>query len=119
VTTTIADPVTSPAVLSPDAAPVTRQHNDSGNLTGVQPGELAGVITLSADYRDGPVSVDNGMCNPLWRVPAMWRVVFPDGQALSVANADPANPIKLVPSGGFVTCRGQLGVAQPADVGAP
>jgi hypothetical protein len=82
------------------------------------PGELLGVIGLQAEYRDGPATVDNGLCTPLWVTPAIWRVALPDGQAMRTANADPSNSFKLVPSGGLVTCRGRLGGNVPATVGS-
>ena len=72
-----------------------------------------------SEYRDGPASVDSGLCEPLWVVPATWRVVLPGGSALTVPNADPANRARLVSSGGFVTCRGRLGVVPPASVTSP
>jgi hypothetical protein len=31
---------------------------------------------LAAEYRDGPPSVDGGYCQPLWVMPAAWRVVL-------------------------------------------
>jgi len=78
------------------------------------PGELAAALHLIAEYRDGPAKVDRGLCNPLWAVPATWRVVFPGGSSLAVANADRYNP-GVVPSGGFVTCGGQAAGTGPAD----
>jgi hypothetical protein len=92
--------VTGPAVLTP-----ARQ---------IDP--LVGQLVLIAEYRDDPAAA-GGLCEPFWVVPAAWRVVFPGGESLDVANADPANPTKLVPSGGFVTCRGELSAAQPSAVG--
>ncbi|HUZ51628.1 MAG TPA: hypothetical protein VMU94_03770 [Streptosporangiaceae bacterium] len=77
------------------------------------------MLGLSAEYRDGPANVDRGLCAPLWVVPATWRVAFPGGGALTAANADPADPAKLVPSGGFVTCHGELGRVGPAAVAWP
>jgi len=110
VTATVRFPVTGVAVLSPaarTASPVDQQRD-----------QLAGQLGLIAEYRDDPVSGE--LCNPFWVVPADWRVVFPGGQALITANAAPGNPAPtLVPSGGFVTCRGQLSALQPAYVGAP
>jgi hypothetical protein len=100
VTASARFPVTEPAVLSP-----ARQAD-----------ALVGQLMLTAEYRDDPAAA-NGLCEPYWAVPATWRVVFPGGQVLTVANAAPGNPVKLVPSGGFVTCRGELGAAQHASVG--
>jgi hypothetical protein len=71
---------------------------------------------LVDEYRDDAATA-NGLCEPLWVVPATWRVVLPGGQSLSAANAAPANPVKLVPSGGFVTCGGEFNAAQHATVG--
>jgi hypothetical protein len=73
-------------------------------------------VTLAAEYRDGPASVDNGDCEPLWVIPATWRIALPDG-TLMVANA--GSVPMLSKSGGLVTCRGQLDAAQPVLVRAP
>lgn len=116
-TTTRGMEVTGPAVLTQNAGPV--RWRPPGELAGTRPGELTGVLRLISEYRDGPASVDGGLCQPLWVVPATWRVGLPDGRHLLVRNADPANPAGLVRSGGFVTCRGQLGVIQPASVTSP
>jgi len=118
VTRTVRFPLGGVAVLSPGAGPVTRAGS-RGTGGGVAPGELTGVLGLSAEYRDGPANVDRGLCAPLWVVPATWRVAFPGGGALTAANADPADPAKLVPSGGFVTCHGELGRVGPAAVAWP
>jgi hypothetical protein len=115
VTGTIRPDVTGTAVLSPHETQVTRGYG--GRLAGERSGEFIGEVPLYAEYRDGPSAVDNGYCGPLWVVPATWRVVLPDGKALTVANADRSNPSKLVRSGGFVTCRGRMGMVQPASVG--
>lgn len=77
-------------------------------LDRVHSGELVGELGLQAEYRDGPATVDNGFCMPLWVIPAIWRVRLPDGHAITVPNADPSNSFKLAPSGGLVTCRGKL-----------
>ena len=114
VTRTLRMNVRGTAVLSPDAGPV--RWRAPGRLTGTRPGELAGLVTLAAEYRDGPADVDNGDCSPLWVIPATWRIGLPDG-TLTVANA--ASVPLLSTSGGLVTCRGQLDLAQPAVVGAP
>jgi hypothetical protein len=115
VTGTIRPDVAGTAVLSPHESQIIRGRG--GRLAGVRPGEFLGEVPLSAEYRDGPSSVDNGYCERLWVVPATWRVVLPDGKALTVANADRSNPSKLVRSGGFVTCRGRMGEVQPVSVG--
>jgi hypothetical protein len=117
VTTSATFPLDGTTVLSPGARPVARQSGN-GKLSGMVPGELLGVIGLQAEYRDGPATVDNGLCTPLWVTPAIWRVALPDGQAMRTANADPSNSFKLVPSGGLVTCRGRLGGNVPATVGS-
>jgi hypothetical protein len=90
-----------------------------GVLSGARPGELTGAIPLMSEYRDGPASADSGQCEPLWVVPATWRVTLPGGGVLTVANAQAANPAGLVRSGGFVTCRGRLGIPAPVTVGSP
>ena len=103
-------------MLTPDAGPI--RWRPPGVLAGTRPGELTGSVPLISEYRDGPAGVDGGLCEPLWVVPASWRVTLPGG-VLTVANAAAANPAGLVRSGGFVTCRGRLGVAAPATVGSP
>jgi len=108
-TETVRDQVAGVTVLSPRA--IQRQ--------GTALGELVGVLVLGAEYRDGPATVDNGSCVPLWVIPTSWRILVPGGQYLTVANADRASPVKLVGSGGLVTCRGQLGAPGPAYVGSP
>lgn len=118
VTPAIRSQVVGETVLSPRVGKVTRQAR-TGDLAGLQPGQMVGLLELVAEYRDGPARVDGGICAPLWVVPAAWRIGFADGHALTVRNADPKNPVKLVASGGFVTCRGQLGLAQPGYVGFP
>lgn len=100
VTASVSFPVTSPAVLSPAG----------------QPDALVGQLVLDDDYRDDAAAA-SGLCEPFWVVPANWRIVLPGGQSLSAANAAPANPVKLVPSGGFVTCHGELGATGHAAVG--
>ena len=115
-TTTRVDQVQGSAVLTPDAGPI--RWRPPGVLAGTRPGELTGSVQLISEYRDGPADVDRGLCEPRWVVPASWRVTLPGG-ALTVANAATADPAGLVPSGGFVTCRGRLGAAAPATVGSP
>lgn len=116
-TTTIRGSVSGVSVLTPHAGPI--RWRPPGTLAGTRPGELTDELDLISAYRDGPANVDNGLCTPLWVVPATWRVTFPGGHALTVANADPADQLKLAGSGGLVTCRGRLGLAQAASVGAP
>jgi len=117
-TTTTRLPVSGVTVLSPDAGPITSHVSGASTISGAWPGELAGLVSLVAEYRDS-AATSNGLCAPLWVIPTTWRVTFPDGGALLVSNADPGDPVKLTPSGGFVTCRGQLGALQPAYVGSP
>src|SRR5262249_49977366 len=88
------------------------------HVCGVHPGELTGQAELIAHYRDGPPRVNHGLCEPLWVIPATWRVKLL-GATLSVANRDSADLDKLVLSGGLVTCRGQLGGYGPAPVVSP
>lgn len=103
------------AILSPRARPVGRSPGD--RLTGVRPGEAIGQLTLIAEYRDDPTGADKGICEPHWIVPASWRLTLPSGRSLTVANADRSNPGGILPSGGFVTCRGEMAAAGPAEVG--
>ncbi|HEX2323234.1 MAG TPA: hypothetical protein VHJ18_30025 [Streptosporangiaceae bacterium] len=116
VTSTVSFPLVGTNVLSPGAGPITRTR--SGRLSGIASGELIGVLHLQAEYRDGPANVDNGLCTPLWVTPATWRVRLPGGQAITTVNSDLTNSFKLAPSGGLVTCRGQLGGDVPETVGS-
>jgi hypothetical protein len=115
-TTTRVDDVQGSAVLTAEAGPI--RWRPPGVLAGTRPGELTGSVSLISEYRDGPAGVDRGLCEPLWVVPASWRVTLPGG-VLTVPNAAAANPGGIVSSGGFVTCRGRLGVAAPATVSSP
>src|SRR5260370_855381 len=105
-------------VRRPRAGAITRPANPAAALVRVHPGELTGQVELIAEYRDGSPSVSHGLCTPLWVIPATWRVRMPEG-ILSVANRDPAGHDKLVPSGGLVTCRGQIGGYDPVTVAPP
>ncbi|HEX5190015.1 MAG TPA: PASTA domain-containing protein [Streptosporangiaceae bacterium] len=114
VTATVGYPVTGVAVLSPGIGTVARS-SPGGTGTGMHPGDLTGVSTLRAEYRDGPAGVDRGLCAPLWVVPASWRVTLAGGTSLVVANIN-RHDRGLVPSGGLVTCRGRLDGAGSATV---
>jgi hypothetical protein len=63
--------------------------------------------------------VHSGYCQPFWVVPVTWRIALPGGGALAAPNVDARNPIRLVRSGGLVTCQGRLGIAGPVTVGPP
>ena len=76
-TTTRVDQVQGSAVLTPDAGPI--RWRPPGVLAGTRPGELTGSVQLISEYRDGPADVDRGLCEPLWVVPASWRVTLPGG----------------------------------------
>jgi hypothetical protein len=107
VTGTVRSTFAAPGVLSPHAAPI--PYNSSP-----APGELAYAWPLSAEYRDGPANVNGGMCQPLWVVPATWRVTA-GGATFDVPNADPRNPERYAPGGGLITCQGRLNQpGQPA-----
>ena len=101
-----------PAVLSPDAAPVSRK----GRLA---PGELVGTLLLAAAYRDDAASPD-GLCTAHQVAPARWRLTLPAGPAITVPNAVPhwAGP-SLAPRGGLTTCRGRVSATGPVTVGQP
>ncbi len=100
VTSTAASAFTDPGVLSPHAGPVP-------DFTAPPPGELVYGWTLAAEYRDGPPSVGRGYCQPLWVIPAAWRVVLANGTFV-IRNADPRTR-GLAPTGGLITCQGRLG----------
>jgi hypothetical protein len=116
-TGTAGRPVTQPvtfavagvAVLSPATGPVSQRITLGGSPQSAARGAFVASLLLEAEYRDGPASVDRGYCAPLWVIPAAWRVTLPDGQVLTVANADRFNPVGFDgTSGGLVTCRGEL-----------
>ena len=107
-TQAISEPVSGLGVLTPTAS-----------LTDPRPGELIGIIQLLSEYRDGPAKVDRGYCQPLWVVPAAWRIALPGGGTLGGPNVDARNPFRLVRSGGLITCQGRLGTAGPVTVGPP
>jgi Protein of unknown function (DUF4232) len=103
VTNTATSVFADPGVLSPHAPPVPANAAPA-------PGELAYGWTLAAAYRDGPAGIDHGYCQPLWVIPAAWRIVLPGGTTLVVLNADSRNR-GVAPSGGLITCQGRLGTA--------
>jgi hypothetical protein len=104
-TATIKAAVAGPGLLSPHAAPVP-------DGAPAPAGELLYGWLLMAEYRDGPASVDNGLCQPDWVIPASWRVTLPGGATVVVPNKDPGDVIGLHgAAGGLVTCRGQLDTA--------
>jgi hypothetical protein len=117
VTQPVTFPVAGVAVLSPATGPVSQRIIVGGSPQSAVHGAFVASLALGAEYRDGPPSVDHGYCEPLWVIPAAWRVTLPHGQALTVANADRFNPVGFGgSSGGLVTCRGELGGIQPATV---
>ena len=105
VTSTIAVRITPPGVLSARAAAIPAH-------AGPPPGELAYYWMLAAEYRDGPPSVDGGYCQPLWVIPAAWRVALGNGATFTIRNADPAGASPMSRSGGLITCQGRLGADQ-------
>jgi hypothetical protein len=107
VTVTVKTPVTGPAILSPGA---TMDHAGRPAASA-----LVEAISLIAEYRDDPKSPSGALCTPHWIVPASWSVGLPGGGHVSGPNASPGDPSKLVPSGGFVTCRGKFSVPAPAN----
>jgi hypothetical protein len=117
VTQQVTFPVAGVAVLSPATGPVSQRITVGGSPQSAARGAFVAGLALAAEYRDGPASVDHGYCEPLWLIPAAWRVTLPHGQALTVANADRYNPVGFGgSSGGLVTCRGELGGTRPATV---
>lgn len=101
VTHLVTGQVLAPGVLSPHVTGTVRGAPTAG--------ALAEAIRLTAEYRDDSKS-PNGLCTPHWVIPARWSVRLAGGAVISVRNSDPANPGKLVRSGGFVTCRGRFGL---------
>lgn len=111
VTSTAAATFAVPGVLSPGAPPIPEHAAPAA-------GELAYGWTISAEYRDGPVSVSNGYCQPLWVIPATWRITLAGGATFLIRNADPYDR-GLSPTGGLITCQGRLGSALPPSYLAP
>jgi hypothetical protein len=110
VTASVTSTFAGPGTLSPDAAPVPDGRSPP-------PGEIVYLWLLTSEYRDGPANVDNGICEPDWVVPASWRITLASGATFTVANSDPDNSLRLVTSGGLVTCLGRLSsAAQPASM---
>jgi hypothetical protein len=108
VTATVTSAFAGPRVLSPHAAPVPAGGTPA-------PGELAYGWVLQAEYRDGPATVHNGMCQPDWVIPASWLITLPRGATVVIPNADLRDPAPMTSGGGLVTCLGRLGAAgQPA-----
>jgi len=103
VTSTAASAFSDPGVLSPHAPPVP-------DFAAPPPGELVYGWMLAAGYRDGPARVDHGYCQPLWVIPAAWRIALPGGTSLVIPNTDPHNR-GMAPTGGLITCQGRLGAA--------
>jgi len=117
VTQPVTFPVAGAAVLSPATGPLRQRITTVGRPRSAARGAFVVALALQAEYRDGPAGVDHGYCEPLWVIPAAWRVTLPDGHALTGANADRLNPAGFGGSGGgLVTCRGELGGIQPATV---
>ena len=75
-----------------------------------RPGELACGWTLAAGYRDGAPGIDRGYCQPLWVIPAAWRIILPRGATVVTGNADQHNR-GLASPGGLITCQGRPGAA--------
>ncbi|GEM_PF-3389586 len=116
VTRTVVFPVAGAALLSPATGPVSQRVTTAGSPQAAARGAFVAILALAAEYRDGPASVDHGYCEPLWITPAGWRVTLPDGQSLTVPNADPFTSARFSRSGGLVTCRGELAGVPPATV---
>jgi hypothetical protein len=104
VTNTVAAWIEPPGVLTAHAAPIP-EHG------GPAPGELVYYWMFAAEYRDGPIGVDRGYCQPLWVIPAAWRVVFANAGTFIVRNTDLGSASPMTRSGGLITCRGRLGAA--------
>lgn len=101
VTSRLSAPVQQLLVLSPQAPPP--PHGQSPPV-----GTVYAEIGISAAYRDLPT----GMCTPEQVIPSQWQVALPDGATATVANHDAS----ALPFPGLVTCRGQLGPANPVQL---
>lgn len=118
VTNAFRSRIPAAVTLGPNAAPIP-DNPPSPNVIPPPPGELAGAIWLSSDYRIAPDSPAGTLCRPHWITPAAWRVTLPGNLAFTVPNTDPGGPNPIVPSGGFVTCEGLLGDASLIYAGQP
>ena len=96
------DPTTAPLVLSPRLNPIPDGLAAPYGFP-PSPAGLAGAITLTGHY--GPPH-----SRSCWVIPAVWRVVI-GGLSRTVQNADPTGPNPIVPSGGYVTCKGNFSAA--------
>jgi hypothetical protein len=71
-------------------------------LAKLPPGKLIAGLLVSAEY------VSGALCGQHRPVPASWRIELPSGGTITVPDADPGAVNKLDPSGGLLTCRGEL-----------
>ncbi|MDA8045927.1 MAG: PASTA domain-containing protein [Actinomycetota bacterium] len=101
VTGRISAPVQQLLVLSPQAP--SPPHGQSPPV-----GTVDAEILISAAYRDLPT----GLCTSEQVIPAQWQVALPDGATATVADHDAS----ALPFPGLVTCRGQLGPANPVQL---
>lgn len=65
-------------------------------------------IGIAAAYRDLPT----GPCEPEYVIPSEWQIALPNGATATAANHDAS----ALPFPGLVTCRGQLGPANPVQL---
>jgi hypothetical protein len=106
VTKTVIGKVVTPSVLGPRAKERREQLPPAGTL--------AEEVGLDLRYRYVPGS-HIGPCPAHHVVPAVWRFTLPGGEIVKIANSDPADPQKLVKSGGFVTCAGRFSLTGPVS----
>ncbi len=78
---------------------------------------LVASVHVWAEYRDDPHGW-RGLCARRHQIePSRWRLVLPSGARISVHNADPANPTRILTAdNGLLTCKGQLDTAPPVIV---
>jgi hypothetical protein len=101
VTGRISSPIQHPLELSPPAPPP--PHGQPPPV-----GTVYAEIGISAAYRDLPT----GMCTSEQVIPAQWQIALPDGATATAAKHD-ASALRFP---GLVTCRGQLGPADPVQL---
>lgn len=101
VTNTARSPLPGTLTLSPDAR-TPPEVTPPADIILSPPPPLDGAIWLAEDHPG------SALCRPGSDTPPDWHVILPGGLTFTVANADPAGPAHLAPSGGLVLCAGQL-----------
>lgn len=73
---------------------------------------LCGDLGVATDATDEAFSRALGPCEPEYVIPSEWQIALPNGATATAANHDAS----ALPFPGLVTCRGQLGPANPVQL---